>query len=210
MSHTVVIRTTKSLEALQVHSKCHMPLGWSCLHPAMSFEDDLHIWDTVDWLLQFAFKGKSYLIWNSMGLFYRNLFCYFSALTLKMLVYVSIFNSFLESAGRLILPLPRESFYGWVSESPSWKWGHGPSFHGDTQTLVWELVLLFGTSLVAQMVNNLPAMLLFVSVVLWLMLVWHPLFRSRLLTGKTISNSFNPGDIYTYVHSSTQSYKSQE
>ena len=70
-----------------------------------------------------------------------------------------------------------------------------------------ELVLLFGTPLVAQMVNNLPAMLLFVSVVLRLMLVWHPPFRSRLLTGKTISNSFN---IYTYVHSSTQSYKSQE
>ena len=132
MSHTVVIRTTKSLEALQVHSKCHMPLGWSCLHPAMSFEDDLHIWDTVDWLLQFAFKGKSYLIWNSMGLFYRNLFCYFSALTLKMLVYVSIFNSFLESAGRLISSPPQRIFL-WMSLWKSllevgtraiFSWGH--------------------------------------------------------------------------------------
>ena len=77
MSHTVVIRTTKSLETLRAHSKCHMPLGWSCLHPAMSFEDDLNIWDTVDWFLQFAFKGKSYLISDSLGLFSETSFAAF-------------------------------------------------------------------------------------------------------------------------------------
>lgn len=89
----------KSLETLRVHSKCHIPLGWSCLHPAVSFRmtcTSETLWIDFYSLLLRASLTLFEIPWEYST---ETSFATFPGLTLKMLVYVSIFNSFLESAG---------------------------------------------------------------------------------------------------------------
>ena len=91
MSHVVVIRTTKRLETLQTHSKCHIPFGWSRLHPAVSFADDLAcLWEAVDWFYSLVLRATLPYFKRSWGWSIATSFATFQVCCWKC--YVSMFN----------------------------------------------------------------------------------------------------------------------